>query len=68
MNWNDFQFEKEIYDLVGPSWRLKTGDQVVAISRTMLQAETISQRVMLLQVRISRYKGEKPSVIYRGGV
>jgi len=46
-----FQFEKEIFAIIGSSWRLKECDQVVAISRTMLQAETPSQRTMLLQVR-----------------
>ena len=45
------QFEKEIYDIVGSSWRLKDSEQVIAISRIMLRAETPSQRVMLLQVR-----------------
>ena len=44
------QFEKEVYDIVGSSWRLRDSEQVIAISRIMLQAETPSQRVMLLQV------------------
>jgi len=47
------QFEKEVYDIVGSSWRLKDSDQVIAISRIMLRAETPSQRVMLLQVRLA---------------
>jgi len=45
-----FQFEKEVYDIVGSSWRLRDSEQVIAISRIMLQAETPSQRIMLLQV------------------
>lgn len=45
------QFEKEVYDIVGSSWRLKDNEQVIAISRIMLRAETPSQRVMLLQVQ-----------------
>ena len=44
------QFEKEIYDIVGSSWRLKSNDQVLAFCRLMLQAESPSQRIMLLQV------------------
>ena len=44
------QFEKQIYDIVGSSWRLKNTDQVIAISRIMLQAERLEQRVMLLHV------------------
>lgn len=44
------QFEKEIYDIVGSSWRLKRNEQVLAFCRLMLQAESPSQRTMLLQV------------------
>lgn len=46
----DAEFEKEIFDIVGSSWKLKDEDQVLSISRTMLQAETPTQRIMLLQV------------------
>ena len=49
------QFEKEVYDIVGSSWRLKDSEQVIAISRIMLRAETPSQRVMLLQVRLAAW-------------
>ena len=44
------QFEKELYDIVGSSWRLKSNNQVLAFCRLMLQAESPSQRIMLLQV------------------
>ena len=44
------QFEKELYDIVGSSWRLKSNNQVLAFCRLMLQAESPTQRVMLLQV------------------
>ena len=44
------QFEKQVYDIVGSSWRLRNTDQVISISRIMLQAESVGQRVMLLQV------------------
>lgn len=51
------QFEKEVYSIVGSSWCLKDSVHVLALSRIMLQAETTSQRGMLLQVseRSSRY-------------
>ncbi|CAI8025463.1 Histone-lysine N-methyltransferase SETD2 [Geodia barretti] len=49
-NREDSMFEKQIYDIVGSSWRLKNTDQVIAISRIMLQAERLEQRVMLLHV------------------
>ncbi len=44
------QFEKEVYSIVGSSWRLRGSVQVLSLSRIMLQAETTSQRSMLLQV------------------
>jgi hypothetical protein len=56
------QFEKEIYDLVGSSWQLrsldskknqksqKNQDTVLAFSQTMLQAETFAQKMLLLRV------------------
>ena len=41
-----------MYSIVGSSWRLKDSVGVLALSRIMLQAETPSQRIMLLQVAI----------------
>ncbi|XP_019853842.1 PREDICTED: histone-lysine N-methyltransferase SETD2-like isoform X2 [Amphimedon queenslandica] len=46
----DSMFEKEIYDVVGSTWRLKNSDQVLSLSRLMLRAESIKQRRMLLKV------------------
>ena len=48
------QFEKQVYDIVGSSWRLVTNTQVLAISRAMIHAETPVQRNVLLKVLQAR--------------